>query len=175
MSEQVKSDSDVGAANRSTPASSLKGRMEARAAELANRKTEVFPIPRYDSVIAVELKAISWEKTQEIIERHSRVGTRQTLNASADEIVFSTVAFHELKPDGSLELVEDVHSWSEVTQALLGISPPEGPYNTRERVCMLSLVSDQGVMALSAQFRQWLGGVSSGISEAVRQDFSTTP
>jgi hypothetical protein len=169
MSEQVKSDSDVGAANRSTPASSLKGRMEARAAELANRKTEVFPIPRYDSVIAVELK------TQEIIERHSRVGTRQTLNASADEIVFSTVAFHELKPDGSLELVEDVHSWSEVTQALLGISPPEGPYNTRERVCMLSLVSDQGVMALSAQFRQWLGGVSSGISEAVRQDFSTTP
>jgi hypothetical protein len=43
-----------------------------------------------------------------------------------------------------------------------------------ERIALLTLCSDQGVMALNGQYRRWLGGANVGISEEVRRDFSTT-
>ena len=171
--QSLQSEAEPERDGRSKGGTSLKDRMNARQSELESRTTEIFPVPRYDEVMAVELKAIAWEKTEEIVQRHSRQTNRQMLNSAADEIVVATVAFHEIKDD-AIELIEDVSRWSEVAKSFLGFDPPQAPYATRERICLLALCSDQGVMALNGPYRRWLGGANTGISGEVRRDFNST-
>lgn len=155
--------------------SSLKARMHDRQEELAKRTTELFPVPRYDEIIAVELKAIPWERSEKILERHQRQAKRMMLNSSADELVAATVGFWEIKEDGSTEEITDVSRWSEVCEHVLEVDLPNSPPATLERVGLLTLCSDQGVMALNGQYRRWLGGANVGIGEEVGRDFSSTP
>jgi hypothetical protein len=154
---------------------SLKERMRRRQQELANRKTEMFPVPRYEEFIAVELKAIDWERSEKIFEKHQRTAKRMMLNSAADEIVAATVAFWEVFEDREAEMIEDAHRWSEVCERFLEVELPEAPHATLERIALLTLCSDQGVMALNAPYRRWLGGANVGISEEVRRDFNSTP
>jgi hypothetical protein len=159
----------------SAQGTSLKARMQRRQQELAARTTELFPVPRYEEFIAVELKAIAWERSEKIFEAHQRTARRMMLNSAADEIVAATVAFHELFDDREPELIEDAYRWSDVCSRFLEVDLPPAPHTTLERIALLTLCSDQGVMGLNAQYRRWLGGANVGISEEVRRDFSTTP
>jgi hypothetical protein len=160
---------------RPEPASSLKARMKARQAELQDRTTEIFPVPLFDAILAVELKAVEWEETEQALEKHLRRPQRMMLLTAADEVVAATVAFYEIGEDDSLELIEDAEAWSDIATAYLDEDFTAMPPATLERVALISLISEQGVMALSGQYRQWLGGANVGISKAVRRDFKTTP
>jgi hypothetical protein len=151
---------------------SLRARMEARRDELANRKTEIFAIPRYEKFIGVELKAVPWEKTQSILEKNQH---RAMTNTAAEEIVSATVNFYEITEDGQLELIEDVRRWIDIGVKFLGIDPPDAPPLTQDRIAMIALCSDQGIMSLSGEFRQWLGGANVGLSRELASNFQPTP
>ena len=146
---------------------SLRARMRARAEELEARTTEIFPVPLWDAVLAVELKVISWAKTEEIIEKHQRV-TSQMLSTAAAEILAATVGFWEIKEEGELERIEDATTWRQIANDLAGKMISE---NVPDRVAVIAVASDQGAIALNALYRQWLGGANVGISDQVRRDF----
>jgi hypothetical protein len=161
-------------ANEPAAPMSLKERMARRRDELASRTTELFPVPRYDELLAVELRAIPWEDSEHFAERHQRAAKRMLLNTAADEIVSATIAFHEIKEDGTTEVITDAERWSDVCSRLLDQELPPAPPSTQERISLLTLCTDQGVITLNAVYRRWLGGANTGIGEEVKRDFNST-
>lgn len=152
---------------------SLRDRMQRRTQELAERTTELFPVPRYDNFVAVELKYISWGVSQKAIEANSRVPEQQMQNTAAEEIVKATVAFYEILEEPNeqgehFDLITDASTWKELAVKLGGVRLPEV---AGDRVALVALCSDQGVIALNGLFRRWLGGADTGLRSQVMRDF----
>ncbi len=149
------------------PMSSLKERMRRRAEEIAERTSDCFPVPLFDSILAVEMRVVPWAKTEQFIERNSSVPSRVTLNTALDEIVEATAGFREITEEGEVgEPVSDAHDWHDIATKFAGKTLPDG---AGPRVAVLSVCGDQGAMALSALYRRWLGGADTGL-RAVRRE-----
>lgn len=151
---------------------SLQARMQARAKELQDQKTEIFDVPGFEGILSVEFRMLSFETSRKIGMDNERVRSpaMRDLYTMADQLVRATEGFYEEMPDGSRRRIQ--HDW--VSLAYGGLDRPL-PQNLTPRQALLAVVGDRRVPVLANQWEEWQLGERRGINDAVVSDFGTTP
>lgn len=171
MSEQVTREMDVAEESEVTGGGSLKARMGRRGRELESQRSEVFEVPGYDEIIAVELRMLGYEESRKIgqrVARHTREVAMQELYAFCDQILAATEGFFEV--DGDRRVPIDA-TWTSLAR---DASPVKLPEELTPRQALISLVGDRRVAYLFTAWEEWMRGERSDVDEEVVRDFGTT-
>lgn len=148
---------------------SLSARMAARAEYLQAHQTEIFPLPGWEDLIGVELRALGYEAIRQVQMRNERVRhepTRELYNL-ADQVALATVGLHEVVAGGQYEPIDD--SWVALAQRL-----PDAPPDLTTRKAILFLVGDKRLPFLVGDWGEWARTVGVGVDEDVARDFEMT-
>lgn len=149
--------------------SSLAARMQQRSAELEKQTSEKFPIPGYEGILEVELRALGYKTIRRVQKRNERVrdeGLRE-IYTMADQLLMATVGFHEVLPDGTNKSISD--DWISLAKRL-----PNCPEAPSPRQALLFVVTDKRIAFLIQEWGEWSKSVRSDLDEEVVQDFVTT-
>lgn len=150
-------------------ASSLSTRMKARSEELERQVSEVFEIPGWEDVLAVELNMVGWKKLRVIGQRNRKVKDlpTQELYVAIDQLITATDGFFEVFGDERKSINDTWVSLARRTGKPL-------PDNLTPRQAVLALVGDTRVMALYNSWQEWLQGERREVDEEVVRDFERT-
>lgn len=148
---------------------SLASRMQARAAELQKQRTEVFTIPGWRTLLAVELKPLGFTAMDRINSRNERERNETTrkLYNMADQIIAATMGFFEVHGDDR-EPIED--TWVSLASRL-----PDAPDGMTPRQALLFLLGgDQFAHVLFLEWQAWALELQDEVDEEVERDFGRT-
>lgn len=150
---------------------SLRERMRAQAELMASQRSSVFPVPGYQSMLAVELRALSLDFTGRLADRHKKiqVETQKTLMTACDIILAATEKFYEVDFNGHMRELEG-YTWSRFAQEVKGVDP-----SISERAKLLALIGDVNVSLLIQLWDAWMSEEKQEIDRGVVEDFSSTP
>jgi hypothetical protein len=155
------------------PASpSLSSRMTARHEELARQTTGRFPVPGWDDVLEVELRAVGIRQSTKIVQRSQRVrddGTRQ-LYVTADLVTQATVGFWEVPENGGGKAKPlEGETWASLAARL-----DDCPDSPTPRQALLFLVPEERLLFLYTQWESWMREASRDVDEETMRDFTRT-
>lgn len=148
---------------------SLAARMQARAEELQKQKTEVFTLPGWRDMLAVELKPLGFTAIDRINRRNERERNETTrkLYNMADQIIAATMGFFEVNKDDR-EPIED--TWISLANRL-----PDAPDGLTPRQALLFLLGgDKFVHVLFLEWQAWALELQDEVDEEVEGDFDQT-
>lgn len=168
VSEQVTQEMDaVGAGG-----DSLAARMKRRGRELASQRTEIFEIPGWAAILAVELRLLGFDESDKItarLEKTVRHPGLRKLYFAVDQIVAATEGFYEV--DGDRRTPVD-RTWVDLARDGADHKLPE---DLTPRQAVISLVGDRRVVTgLYGEFEAWMSGERETVEEEVVSDFGTT-
>lgn len=147
---------------------SLSERMAARADVLEQQQTDWFPIPGWEGLLEVELRALGYKSIRATIERNKRVrdiGTRE-LYSLADQIAKATVGFREVEGEKTKGISDD---WVSLARRL-----PNAPDDLNTRKAILFLVGDKRLHFLVEEWGEWARSIRKDVDEEVSSDFGGT-
>jgi hypothetical protein len=154
------------------PASaSLSSRMAQRQEELNANETERFPLPGWDDMLEVELRALGYRAIRKTMEDNSRIRDEATreLCSFADQLVKATVGFHEIpEGGGKSQPIED--DWVDLARR----APNCPTRNLTPRVAVLFLVGEKRIHFLVQDWAKWAKTVRKDVDRAVMEDFEGT-
>lgn len=152
-----------------TSGNSLAARMQARQKQLEGQTTERFPIPGYEGVLEVELKALGYATINAVITKNEKVRDPNVrpVYTMADQILMATVAFYEV--DGQERNEIDGATWASVAALL-----DDCPEGMTDRQALLFFVTDKRIAFLVADWSDWCRSVRTDFDKEVVRDFVTT-
>jgi hypothetical protein len=147
---------------------SLEARMAARGEELDDLRIEIFEVPRWEQMLAVELRMLSWKRLRKVVEKHRRqtVDLRD-LYTAADQILLATVGFYEVN-DGNRTPAPNM-SWTKAYQAWKRTS------DVTPRQALLGLVGDVQTIVLWNDWQEWMKGSRPDVDRELQEDFPVIP
>jgi len=130
---------------------SLENRLRRHRSELDRYQTEKFPVPRWGRMVHVELGVVGYKRLARIADSHRRVRDEPTRNLyiGADALLAATVAFYEVKADGSLEPAD--LDWVKFARAAY----PELDAATSARVALIKVIGDDLLPEFVQEWRDW--------------------
>jgi hypothetical protein len=150
-------------------AGSLEERMQARSEELEHLTTEVFDVPRWEGMLAVELKALGWKRLVDVVGKNAQIRdtSSQLLYSSADQLLAATVGFYEVEEgdDGRRETSVPDATWNTLA-CNAGASDELTP-----RQALIYVVGDVQTPALATEWATWAASARPRISAEVTRDF----
>lgn len=151
---------------------SLADRMRRRAETIATQRTVVLPVPGYQSMLGVTMRALSLEHTSRIATQNKKVRIEATRNLyiAADIVIAATEGFVEFKEDGTETELGHEFTWQSLAQEVRDIEP-----RSTARQSMFALLGDIGVASLASDYDEWLGAEKVEMEEEVVEDFASTP
>lgn len=157
-------------ANGTREMGSLASRMEHRAQEIESAVTEIFPIPMWEDILAVELSLVGWERLRKMVAKHNRQRNEaiRELYVAADQLLAATVAFYEVGEDNAQTPVEQ--TW--ITLARATGKPLSDDLTPRQAV--IALMGDTNVLVLWKEWQDWQSSRRGETDEEVAKDFGTT-
>jgi len=153
---------------------SLRARMQARRDELDSIRSHVFEVPRWEDVLAVELRLISLKRQIGVIEKHEKVRDTATklLYTAADQLLLCTVGFYEVteSEDGEQrrEPLEDM-TWVKLA---LNLHPEADTLTPRQ--ALIAVVGAEQILPLTNDWMEWMRGARPEQDREMRKDFTTT-
>lgn len=165
-------DVDVAAVNGHDPlAGSFEARIKARRSERESRTTELFEPPGFEDLFRVEMQVLGYRHLADIALKHQRQrdDAMRALYLAADQVLAATVAFHLVKDDGSLDVIDDA-SWLALARKMY----PELDGATRPRVALIRLLEAAGVLALNNDWFDWNTHGNTQVDRELSGDFSET-
>lgn len=151
---------------------SLASRVERRSQELQSRVSEVFPIPTWEDILAVELRLVGWEALRRIITKHERQRAEaiRELYVAVDQLLLGTVQFFEINPeDNSRQEVEQ--TWISLARATGKVLPD----SLTPRQAVIALVGDTNALILWREWQEWMATRRGEVDGEVAEDFGSTP
>lgn len=147
----------------------LSDRMAVRADQLEKNQTEWFPIPGYEDVLEVELRALGYKTIRATIRRNEKIRDPdvQEVVSMADQIAKATVGFREVLPGGKTRQIDD--DWVRLAKRL-----PNCPDDVDTRRAVLFLVTDKRIAFLVQDWAEWARSVRKDVDEEVAADFAVT-
>jgi hypothetical protein len=153
---------------------SLEARMQERQEKLAHLSTEIFPVPRWEDMLAVELRLVGWKRLNAIIDKHENVRDTgsQRLYVAVDQLVLATVGFHEVKPgvDGDELTPKEDATWVKLARA----ANPKLPDSITPRQALIALVGDTQAIFLWNEWLGWARGARPKVDDQLERDFDRT-
>jgi hypothetical protein len=148
---------------------SLANRMAKRKDQLERDTTEWFPIPGYEGLLEVEMRALGFTKIREVQKRNEKVRDEglQELYNLADQIAQATEGFRAID-NGQVEALP-TESWRTLARRL-----PDCPETPTTRQAILFLIGEKRIHFLVQDWSQWARTVRPDIEEEVVQDFGKT-
>lgn len=150
---------------------SLSSRMERRSNELSSQRSDIFELPGWDDILAVELRLMGWESLRKIGIRNQKVKSvpLQELYTSIDQIVAGTERFYEIdESSGERRPIRD--TWVTLARR----TGKNLPQDLTPRQAVIALVGDTRVMTLYNAWQEWMKGERQEVDEEVMRDFETT-
>jgi hypothetical protein len=151
---------------------SLASRVAARAAELEQQQTEVFPVPGWADILGAEFRLIGWKEARKISKQSERIrddATRE-LYVMLDLMIAGTVALHEFDEKTGNPVATN-HTWTSLARAVLpgiGKAVPD-PLTTRR--ALIALIGEPMIPPLYAMWQNWSGGSRGTVDKGVVEDF----
>lgn len=150
------------------PPVSLAERMAAKRDRKERQQTEIFPVPGWGEMLAVELRALGTKKQDRLgsqHEAHPDPNERVQLTM-ADHIVNATVKFYEVNAEGDRRELEPTFSW---------LTAAKGPYpdmdpSTTSRSALRLLIEDH-LKWLWAAWQQWMQNRGAETDQELQRDF----
>lgn len=152
-----------------TPNGSLSSRMRQRAEYLESHQTEKFPIPGYEDVLEVELRALGYARVRRVITNNEKIrdpGVRE-IATIADQLVTATEGFFEVLGEERRQIDDD---WLTLARRL-----PNCPDELTPRRAILHVVGDKRIHFLAQDWGEWAKSVKEDVDEELGRDFATTP
>jgi hypothetical protein len=152
-------------------AGSLAARMKRRGQQLEDQRTEIFEIPGWEDILAVELRLLGYEESRRIgqrLVRSVRDETLRELYSYADQIIAATERFYEIDGDRRTPVER---TWVQLAR---DGCPAKLPEDLTARQAMIALVKDRRVATLFVRFEEWMQGERPQIDEEVVRDFGMT-
>jgi hypothetical protein len=148
---------------------SLASRVEARAKELEDTVSYVFPIPTWEDIVSVELRLVGWEALRKIVTKHERqrVPAIRELYVAAEQLLVGTMKFYEVN-DSKLEEAET--DWITLARN----TGKKLPDNLTPRQALIAFVGDTNVAILWQQWQEWMTTRRPEVDEEIGRDFGTT-
>ena len=164
-------DVDVARNGHDPLAGSFEARIRARRTEREQRTTELFEPPGFEDLFRVEMQVLGYRHLADIALKHQRQrdDAMRALYLAADQVLAATVAFHLVKDDGSLDVIDDA-SWLELARRMY----PELDATTRPRVAIIRLLEAAGVLALNNDWFDWNTHGNAQVDRELSGDFSGT-
>lgn len=152
---------------------SLQARMRVRRDEIENLVSEKFPLPRFESMCAVELRVLGYEGQRALFERNKRQRSPalRELYTACDAIQAATVQFYELRDAGDETGVPKDYSWNELASLVLGEDLRD---DATPRQAMIALLGAEGIPTLWNDWQEWMGGQRMDVERELARDFPTT-
>lgn len=143
---------DPRSSNGDPLAGSFEARIQQRRVEREQRTTELFEPPGFEDLFRVEMQVLGYRRLADLALKHQRQrdDAMRSLYLAADQVLAATVAFHLVKDDGTLDVIEDA-SWLTIARRMY----PELDGTTRPRVALIRLLDGAGVLALNNQWYDW--------------------
>jgi hypothetical protein len=148
---------------------SLSERMQAAADQLEKQTTEVFDLPRFFGVLAVELRALGYKAVRKVQQRNGKVrddATRELYNM-ADQIILATEQFLEVTGDNQTPISD---TWVDLARRMPDC--PEAP--TPRQALLFLLEGDKRLHLLFGEWVSWMATVRTDIDGEVERDFAKT-
>lgn len=158
--------------NGSDPlAGSFEARMQQRRVEREQRTTELFEPPGFEDLFRVEMQVLGYRQLADLSLKHQRQrdDAMRSLYLAADQVLAATVAFHLVKDDGSLDVIDDA-SWLAIARRMY----PELDQMTRPRVALIRLLEAAGVLALNNEWYDWNTRGNTQVDRELGLDFTVT-
>ncbi len=150
-------------------AGSLEERVAARRRQLEERTTELFDLPGFEGICQVEMRVVGAKRQLAIMNEHQRIHdeSKKVVRVACDLILAATVQFHSIVDDeGTTKLAEGV-SWKSMAQAY-----DKTLDNTvRGRQALVRLLTENGVLDLLADWREWMRTRGVKVAEELKTDF----
>lgn len=148
---------------------SLSARMDQRAEVLEQQVSEIFPIPGYENIIEVELRALGYKRIRQIQKRNEKVRDEvvREIYSIADQVIAATIGFYEVNPNGTRSAIED--DWVSLAKRRRGC--PDAP---TPRQALLFLVTDKRIHFFADDWGTWARSVRADVDEELAEDFATT-
>jgi|SRR5579875_3475680 len=157
----------------STPAlGSLAARIAERRREIDNATTELFDVPKYADVFRLELRRLPLKRLVAIAQSVERIhdDALRALYSMADTILAATVAFHEVRDDGSTRPAPGL-TWQQLAHAY----DPNLDESVQPRVALLRIIGDAELTLLFQDYQTWLRNGSPRAEKELERDFPRTP
>jgi hypothetical protein len=169
ITDQERFENEQNAADRPNVGTSLQARMRAHLEQEQKKHTDFFRIPRFDDLLVVELRRLSFEAIRKIQKRNERVRQESTreLYDVADQLVRATVAIYEIMDDEGYRETE--FGWQDVARLL-----PDPPDNLTDRLAILHVIGTDRIHFLAAEWGSWSKLGTSDDVEEVKLGFETT-
>lgn len=155
---------------------SLAARVKARSEEIERTISEIFPIPAWEDILAVELRLVGWESLRRVVTKHERqrVEAMKELYTAADQLLLGTSGFYEVLPDtqegeNRYRSAGD-HSWTSLARDT-GKALPD---SLTPRQALIALIGDTNVLVLWKDWQDWMSSRRGGVDTEVARDFGTT-
>ncbi len=152
---------------------SLEARMRARREEVEALVSEKFPLPRYETIIAVELRFQGYERQRLMFERNKRQRSvaLKELYTACDQILAATLGFYELAGAEDEEGTHTDHSWYSLAKGVLGDKFRD---DATPRQAMLALIGAEQVPTLWNDWQEWMSGQRMDVDREMETDFQKT-
>ena len=149
---------------------SLAARMATRSEELEKQTSERFPIPGWEDILEVELRALGYRALRQALTRNERVRDEATreLYTVADQLLMATVGFWEVPQNGGQPRQMD-ETWESLAKRL-----PNCPDGATPRQALLFLVGDKRLHFLAQDWGEWAKTVDKQVHDEVQADFGLT-
>jgi hypothetical protein len=153
---------------------SLEARMAQRAKQIEEQTSDIFPVPLWEDMLAVELRFVGWTTgLRKIVERHKKVRDPAVneLYIAADQVLLATEGFYMVSegPKGEVRTKANT-TWVQLARA----TGKKLPDNLSARQAMVALMGDTNVLFLWNTWQDWMRSERGTLEEEVVQDFSTT-
>jgi hypothetical protein len=154
-----------------SPDRSLSSRMAVRQQQLEEQTSEWFPIPGWEDMLEVELKALGYTQIRKAQKGNEKVRDEilQELYNIADQIKKATIGFREVPEDGGERKLLVGETWVTIARRAPGC--PDG---LTERQAVLWLVGEKRIHFLAKDWGEWARTVRPDVDKEVVADFAAT-
>ena len=159
---------------------SLAERIRQRREEIESRRTNLFPIPGYGDMLAVELQVIPYQTVRKIgqqVERNNRSLDQPTLElyTAAEQLMAATVGFWVLQDTGQYQ-----RDYEATWESMAYLANPQLTQDLYTRACLIDFLSTgfdntSQVVLLCSEWLQWMREGRADTESQLKPDFSPTP
>lgn len=169
MSEGKVDDPPEQAATQNGAAGSLQERMRKRSEELRSDRTEVFGIPGYDDIVAVELRTLSTETSLRIQNKNEKTKDlpMKVMYNWADQILAATVVLHQVNG-------EETKPWPDMTWIELARMSFENTQPDLTSRQALLLMMGNTLQTFMTEWITWSQEITPELNKEVGLDFVKT-
>lgn len=148
----------------------LSARMERRATQLDHQTSDWFPVPGWEDMLEVELRALGYRTIRKTISRNERIRAEDVreLYSLCDQILKATIGFREVLDDGTTSPLQD--TWQSLAIRAYGTAARD----LEPRQALLKLVGEQRIHFLVEEWGRWAKAVRRDNDEEVERDFVAT-